>query len=202
MFAKHTAALRSSVATPAGLLHTAEKPSGLVVEPRLLLIPLHNIEAHAELELAQAHRTKVQRASVTFLQMIRPIHQTTEIDTVCQPEHVAGFVRQHLHAPAQNQLLIILSPSLAEKGRVVPRKTVNTHARSERRLAKNEVPGRFRIKILHRDRQDAESVSGQLSFQPLQNIPGQNLLSSCHRVGSAGKAAGADANRVSTSTSI
>src|SRR6266516_1991650 len=166
MFAKHTAALRSSVATPAGLLHTAEKPSGLVVQPRLvveprqLLIPRHNIEAHAELELAQAHRTKVQRASVTYLQMIRPIHQTTEINTVCQPEHVAGFVRQYLHAPAQNQLLIIFSPSLAEKGRVVPRKTVNTHARSERRLAKNKVPGRFRIKVLHRDRQDAESVSG------------------------------------------
>src|SRR5438876_6155344 len=87
MFAKHTAALRSSVATPAGLLHTAEKPPGLVVQSRLFvelrqgLIPLHNIEAHAELELAQAHRTKVQRASVTFLQVIRPIHQTTEIDT-------------------------------------------------------------------------------------------------------------------------
>src|SRR5437762_14354129 len=62
VFAKLTAALRSSVATPAGFLHTAEKPPGLVVQSRLFvelrqgLIPLHNIEARAELELAQGHR--------------------------------------------------------------------------------------------------------------------------------------------------
>ena len=79
MFAKHTAALRSSVATPAGLLHTAEKPPGLVVQSRHFvelrqgLILLHNIEANAELELAQTHRTKVQRASVTRLVVDGPV---------------------------------------------------------------------------------------------------------------------------------
>src|SRR5436190_21730604 len=125
MFAKHRAASRSSDATPADCLQTAEKPPGLIIQSHLFvelrqgLLPLHHIAAHAELELAQAHRTKVQRASVTFLQVIRPIHQTTEIDTnrYSVPARTCGRFRASTPScsgaePASDNPF----PSLSEKG--------------------------------------------------------------------------------------
>ena len=42
-------------------------------------------------------------------------------------------------------------------------------------MAKNEIPGRLRVKVFHRDRQNAESVCGKAGRQKLKDIVGQNL---------------------------
>jgi hypothetical protein len=72
----------------ANSLQAAIDPSGFVFKACLSLklrqdlITLHHIEAHAELELPQAHWAKVQRAAVALLQMIGAIHHAIEVDAV------------------------------------------------------------------------------------------------------------------------
>src|SRR5919109_3854781 len=80
--AKHTTELREGSSVAPHFLHTSHKPFCLVIERRpfvelrQVLIPLNDIEAHTELELAQAHRAKVQRAPVALLKVVGTVHQT------------------------------------------------------------------------------------------------------------------------------
>lgn len=82
-----------------------------------------------------------QKPCGAFLQVIRPIHHATKVDAAAQTKHVAGLVREHFQAPAQDRLCVILPSRLAVNGGVMPGKTVNSDASGQRGLAKDEIPG-------------------------------------------------------------
>src|SRR5438046_6144255 len=92
-----------------------------------------------------------------------------------EPEHVTGLVREHFAAPAQEQCLVTRRPRFAVKCWIVPGKAINADALAHRSLPEDEVPGRLRIKIFHRDSENAERIRWNAGFEKVQDVASKNL---------------------------
>src|SRR5437588_10417698 len=92
-----------------------------------------------------------------------------------EAEHVAGLVREHLAASAQQEHVVSSSARFTIKGRIVAGEAINTNAVAERCLPEDEIPRRLRVKVFHRDCQNAESVCGKAARQKVKDIAGQHL---------------------------
>src|SRR5437764_1323108 len=92
------------------------------------------------------------------------------------PEHVTGLVRQHFAAPAQKQCLVTRCPRFAIKRRILPGKAVNADAIAQRSLPKDKVPGRLRVKVFHRNSENAEGIRWNAGFEKVEDVAGENLL--------------------------
>ena len=74
-----------------------------VGKPEQVTITPVDIKSDAEVELSKIYWTHVERSSIALIQVIGPVHQAVEEDAVLNPEHMAGFMRQDLAAPAQHK---------------------------------------------------------------------------------------------------
>src|SRR6266496_5691647 len=92
-----------------------------------------------------------------------------------EPEHMTGFVREHFAAPAQEQVLVIRPPRFAMKCWIVPGKAINANTLAHRSLSEDEVPGRLRVKVLHRDSETAEGICWNAGFEKVQDVASENL---------------------------
>ena len=85
------------------------QPLNLVIEasgvgkPEQVTITSVDIKSDAEMELSKIYGTHVERSSIALIQVIGSVHQAVEEDAVLNPEHMAGFMRQDLAAPAQHK---------------------------------------------------------------------------------------------------
>jgi len=77
------------------------------------------------LEFAQAYGAKVEGSGVAFLQMIRSVEEASEEDAVGEGKHMGDLMGQDLATPPQQNLSIVLLPSLAVKGRIIPGEAKN-----------------------------------------------------------------------------
>ena len=92
-----------------------------------------------------------------------------------EAEHVAGLVREHFAAAPQQQCLIIRRAWFAIKYRIVSGKAVNADTIVQRSLPEDEIPRRLRIKVFHRDRENAEGVRRNARFKEAEDITGEDL---------------------------
>jgi hypothetical protein len=157
------------------------EPFGLVckaqgaIHPLERLVAFERVKPNAPVKLPQADRAEVQRAPIALGQVIGAVHQAMEIDAVRQAEQVAGLVRQYLATPAQHERLLAARVRLAVEGWIVTRETVNADPLAQGRLAKDKVPRRLGVEVLHGDRQDAEGVGGEAALEKLEHVAGQKL---------------------------
>ena len=85
------------------------QPLNLVIEasgvgkPEQVTITPVDIKSDAEVELSKIYWTHVERSAIAFIQVIGSIHHAVEEDAVLNPEHMYGFMRQDLAAPAQHE---------------------------------------------------------------------------------------------------
>src|SRR5205823_7234019 len=66
-------------------------------------------------------------------------------------------------------------PSLRHKTRIVPGKAVNADAIAQRSLPKDKVPGRLRVKVFHRNSENAEGIRWNAGFEKVEDVAGENL---------------------------
>src|SRR6266567_4868493 len=104
-----------------------------------------------------------------------------------EPEHMTGFVREHLAAPAQQERRVIGRARFSIKRRVVSGKAVNADSLAQRSLPKNKIPRRLRVKIFHRDGDNAEGVARKACLKKIENIAGENLLVASVRISASAK---------------
>jgi hypothetical protein len=83
-------------------------------------------------------------------------------------------MRQNLATPAQYERIPITGFD-SVKLRIIPGKAKHSNSIVQRGLTENEVPGRSRIEIAHRDCDDTEPVCGQYLPQVAEYVSRQQL---------------------------
>src|SRR6266478_3533253 len=104
-----------------------------------------------------------------------------------EAEHVTGLVREHLAAPAQQKCLVTGRTRFAIKCRIVPGKAVNTDTVAQRRLPKDEIPRRLRVKVFHGDGENAEGIGGNAGLEEVEDVAGENLRIAGVRIAARGE---------------
>jgi len=80
------------------LFQTVRYPSGfriktgLLIEPKELLITIQHIESSAEVKLTKTYRAQRKGPSIALLQVVRSVHDTLEEYAVLQRKHVTYFM--------------------------------------------------------------------------------------------------------------
>ena len=65
---------------------------------------------------------------VTFVQVVRSVHDAVVVDAVADAEHVSGLVDEHVAAAAQDELGDIFRRLAAEEGGIVAREAEHADA--------------------------------------------------------------------------
>ena len=55
------------------------------------------VESQTTMDFSKTGRTEMQRSAISFIEMIRTIHEAVEVDAVADSKSVTGFVGDHLH---------------------------------------------------------------------------------------------------------